>query len=48
MLQEKAYVGAMFGEPRNERGVWRGKADNAQKQIDRFGFHFDFLSFADS
>jgi hypothetical protein len=48
VLQEKASVGAVFGEPGKERGVRRGKADNAQKQIDRFGFHLLDPPFADS
>ncbi len=48
LLHEQASIWTMFCEPRKERGVRRGKANNAQKQIDRFGFHLEFPPFADS
>src|ERR1700739_1321858 len=48
ILQEKSYVEAVFRKPCKERGVRRGKASNAQQQVDRFGFHRDFPFFADS
>jgi len=48
LLYEKASIGAVFGEPGEERGVRRDKANNTQDQIDRFRFHLGFPPFADS